>query len=263
MLSIASAANFAAIALYIAATAYLISEYKRQRAPRQRILLGLTLVALTLHGAGMQSTVFVDNGVNSSLFKLPTLFFWVINLIVLISGLRKPLYNLFIFLFPLTTAAILASHFSEGELISATPLLGHIFLAILASGFLTIATLQALLLAFQNRQLKHKHTTGVIRVLPPLQTMERLMFELLWIGEIMLTLLIASGLFIIDDIFAQQQAHTLAFSILAWIVYAILLAGRFRLGWRGNTAIRWTLGGYAILMLAYMGTQLVYQVVLG
>lgn len=263
MLSIATAANFAAIALYLGATGYLVSEYKRQRTPQQRVLLVLTGIALMLHGAGMQSTIFVAEGINSSLFKLPTLFFWVINLIVLISGLRKPLYNLFIFLFPLTAVAILASQFSEGNLISATPLLGHIFLAILASGFLTIATLQALLLAFQNRQLKNKHTTGIVRVLPPLQTMERLMFELLWIGEVMLTLLILSGLLIIDDVFAQQQAHTLAFSILAWVVYATLLIGRSRLGWRGNTAIRWTLGGYAILMLAYMGTQLVYQVLLG
>lgn len=263
MQAIVLAANYAAMLVYLIATCVLLVSLQKERTPPRRWIAAAAALAVLLHGIGMQGVVFVDEGINSGLFKLPTLFFWGINVIVLISGLRKPLYNLFIFLFPLTIVAILVAQFSDSTLISATPLLGHIVLAMLASGFLTIATLQALLLAFQNRQLKTKHATGIVRVLPPLQTMEQLMFELVWIGEVMLTLLIISGLLIIEDIYAQQQTHTLAFSILAWAIYAVLLWGRYRLGWRGNTAIRWTLGGFTALLLAYMGTQLVYQVILG
>lgn len=259
---IAAIANYAAIAVYLGTVVYLLFALKRQRPPATAAIAVPTAVALVLQAAGMQGAIFVAGGINASIFVLPNLFFWTVNLIVLVSGLRKALYNLFIFLFPLTCLAILSTVLKGDAVARVSPAVGHILLALLASGFLTLATLQALVLAFQNYQLKHKHATGIVRLLPPLQTMESLMFELLWIGQVMLTLLIVSGLLILQDIFAQQQAHTLAFSILAWIVYAILLWGRHRLGWRGNTAIRWVLGGFAILLLAYMGTQLVYQVIL-
>jgi ABC-type uncharacterized transport system permease subunit len=53
-----------------------------------------------------------------------------------------------------------------------------------------------------------------------------------------------------------------AFSIAAWMIYALLLWGRHQLGWRGYTAIRWTLAGFALLMLAYFGSKLVLELIL-
>jgi ABC-type uncharacterized transport system permease subunit len=165
-------------------------------------------------------------------------------------------------LFPLTVIAILLSQFSDSPKTSSNSDLLHVILAVLATGFLTVASLQGLLLAYQNRQLKHKHMTGAVTLLPPLQTMESLMFEMVWVGEALLTLLILSGLLVTENIREQQQAHILIFSVLAWVVYAILLWGRARLGWRGKIAVRWTLGGFFCLFLAYFGTQVVYQVIL-
>ncbi len=258
--------NSIAIAFYLLATGYLLLQFYRQQPPKTLLITTYTAIALLAHATGLNQTVFIDDGmgggIDAGLFKLPTLFFWLLNVIVLLSGLKKPLHNLFVFLSPLTVIAILMSHAGESRIISATPEVGHVFIALLASGFLTLATLQALVLAYQDHQLKHKKAGGVLRLLPPLQTMESLMFQLLWIGELLLTILIISGILIIDDVFAQKQAHTLVLSIFAWLIYAVLLWGRHRLGWRGNTAIRWTLGGFAFLMLAYVGTQMVYQVVL-
>ncbi|MGI1678646.1 MAG: cytochrome c biogenesis protein CcsA [Cellvibrionaceae bacterium] len=275
-MSFVTIVNIIAIALYLLATGYLLVQFSRQRSLQQKpqtfLIVGCSVLALTAHAIGLEQTVFVNHvglnqgattGIDAGLFKLPTLFFWLINLIVLISGLKKPLHNLFIFLFPLSSIAILVSHIGDSRIVSASPAVGHIFIALLASGFLTIATLQALALAYQDHQLKHKNTSGIIKLLPPLQTMESLMFQLLWIGEVLLTILIVSGILIIDDISAQKQAHTLIFSLLAWLIYAVLLWGRHWLGWRGNIAIRWTLGGFVLLMLAYVGTQMVYQVILG
>lgn len=262
-MSLATAANILAILVYLLGSAYLITAYVQQRPPRPRLITWLALGAVNLHGMGAYNTIVDANDFRFGIFILPTLFFWVINLLVLLSGLKKPLHSLFVFLFPLSVVAILSAQFSDSPARSADPaLLAHVLLALLAYGLLTIATLQALLLGFQNYQLKHKHATGVVQLLPPLQTMEGLMFELLWAGEGLLTLLIISGLLYTDDLIAQNQAHTMAFSVIAWVIYAVLLWGRHRLGWRGKMAVRWTLGGFVALMLAYFGTQLIYQVVL-
>ena len=103
---------------------------------------------------------------------------------------------------------------------------------------------------------------GVTRLLPPLQTMETLLFEMLWVGQVLLTLSIVTGFLFFEDLFGQRLVHKTVFSLLAWLVYAILLWGRHRNGWRGSQAVRWTLGGFAALMLAYFGTKLVLEFIL-
>ncbi|MGQ9426342.1 cytochrome C assembly family protein [Gilvimarinus sp. F26214L] len=262
-MSFATIINALAIIVYLAGSAYLIAAYLRQQPPQTRWVTAIATVAVALHGIGAYSSVFGANDFRFGVFILPTLFFWVINLMVLVSGLRKPLYNLFVFLFPLSVVAILSAQLSESPSRAVDPaLMMHILLALLAYGLLTIASFQAVLLAFQNYQLKHKHATGVIQLLPPLQTMEGLMFEMVWAGELLLTALIVSGLVYTTDLVEQNQAHTMAFSVIAWLIYAILLWGRHQLGWRGKVAVRWTLGGFVALALAYFGTQLIYQVVL-
>lgn len=138
----------------------------------------------------------------------------------------------------------------------------HILLSILAYGILTIAAFQATLLAIQDYQLKHKHPTRFIRTFPPLQTMERLLFQFLLSGEILLTVALVSGFIYLDNMFAQNVAHKTLLSCLAWVVFGILLWGRYFRGWRGSNAIRWTLAGFLLLMLAYFGSKLVREFVL-
>lgn len=262
-MSLATLANALAVFVYLAGSLYLIATYLGQRSPKLALVTAIAGLGVVLHGVGAYRSVFDGTDFRFGVLILPTLFFWAINVIVLFSSLRKPLHNLFVFLFPLSVIAILSSEFSESPVKGVDPaLVVHIVLALLAYGLLTIATLQALLLSFQDYQLKHKHTTGIVQLLPPLQTMEALMFQLLWAGEILLTILIISGLVYTEDLVEQNQAHTMAFSLIAWVIYAVLLWGRHRLGWRGKIAVRWTLGGFAALMLAYFGTQLIYQVVL-
>jgi ABC-type uncharacterized transport system permease subunit len=52
-------------------------------------------------------------------------------------------------------------------------------------------------------------------------------------------------------------------SLIAWAVFATLLWGHWKFGWRGRTAIRWTLGGFVFLMLAYFGSKMVLELMLG
>jgi ABC-type uncharacterized transport system permease subunit len=81
-------------------------------------------------------------------------------------------------------------------------------------------------------------------------------------GFVLLTLSLVSGFAFLEDMFAQHLVHKTVLSTLAWIVFGALLVGRFRYGWRGRTAIIWTLGGFVILILAYFGTKAVLELIL-
>ncbi len=258
--------NAAAIALYLAASGYLATTLFHKRSADTNWLLCFTFTALLFHGIGIQGIILGSDGYYLGFYKASSLIFWVINLIVLLSGLKKPLHNLFVFLFPMSTLAVICSMVSESPVIPYSHLgpsiASHILFSFVAYSLLTIATLQALLLAYQNYQLRHKHPTGIVRLLPPLQTMETLMFELLWAGEVLLTLSIITGFLFIQDLFAQHLIHKTVFSLISWLIYAVLLWGRYSRGWRGSVAVRWALGGFIALMLAYFGTKLVLEIIL-
>ena len=231
---------------------------------------GLILIAFALvfHLSSVYQSISTENGYILSFYKMPSLFFVVINAIVLLSSLSKPksLRNLFLFLIPFSIAAIASDVFVGSESLQATHyapgVTTHVLLSILAYSLLSIATFQALFLSYQNRQLKNKHLRGVLGIMPPLQTMESLLFELLWAGQILLSLSIVTGIIFVDNLFDQHLVHKTAFSILSWIIYAVLLWGRHFLGWRGPAAIRWTIGGFIALMLAYFGSKLVLEIIL-
>ena len=262
--SLTLGANLLALVLYSAGSLYFITRLLRQHDLERKSLLVTAAVALVFHGIGVIGNGFYREGFHLSYFGVSSLIFWAVNLLVLISSLKKALHNLFVLLYPLSALSVLASIVSKNQ---ASHLLDysiatHVILSIIAYSLLTIASLQALLLAYQSHQLKHKHLTPGVRLLPPLQTIEALLFELLWVGEIMLTLAIVSGFWFLEDMFAQHLVHKTVFSLCAWVIYAVLLWGRWQLGWRGNKAIRWALAGFICLMLAYFGSRLVLEMIL-
>jgi ABC-type uncharacterized transport system permease subunit len=258
-------ANLIALLLYLVAAVYFGSQFIRQQALNPKYLLNAAGLALIAHGLGIYGLSIKSEGFNLSFFSASSLIFWVINTIVLFSCLKKALHNLFLLLFPLSAISVLASmtgHTGETHQSLNFNIATHVVLSILAYSLLTIASLQALLLAYQNHALKNKQLTLRSRLLPPLQTMEALLFEFLWVGEILLTLAIASGFYFLEDMFAQHLVHKTVFALIAWFIYALLLWGRHQLGWRGTKAIRWTLAGFVCLMLAYFGTKLVLEFIL-
>lgn len=259
--------NAIAALCYIGAFGGLTLLAARRTNLRSPYITVLICLGILFHGAGAYFTIRTETGFDLGFFKVASLIFWVISIVVLLSSLRKPMWSLFLLLLPLTLIALGCATLANTDpsaVITLSPgIFAHILLSILSYSLLTIATLQAILLAYQNRMLKQKHPRGVMGLLPPLQTMEGLMFELLWAGEILLTLAILSGVIFIENILAQHLAHKTVFSIVSWIIYAILLWGRFRFGWRGAAAIRWALGGFAALMLAYFGSKLVLEIILG
>ena len=151
------------------------------------------------------------------------------------------------------------------QLARARPLTGSARLGVLALAGGGLLLHGALLLAVQERRLHGHHPGGFVRALPPVQTMETLMFQLIVAGFLLLTGTVVSGLFFSEQVFGRplRLNHHTVLAILAWVVYGVLLFGRWRLGWRGRVAVRWTLAGFALLVIGYFGSKFVLEVVLG
>jgi ABC-type uncharacterized transport system permease subunit len=252
--------------LYLAATGLQILRLSQRRQQIDRGVFALGLLALAFHAIIVWKIAFHNDGVDLGFFKIAALLFLVINLACITSLTRRPLQNLLIVLFPLSALAVLVSTFAP----DTAPLLSHfsggmvlhISSSILAYAVLTLAAIQAAVLALQDRQLKHRHTGGIIQILPPLQLMEGMLFELLWIGLALLTIAILSGAVFVEDIFAQSLVHKTVLTIVAWLLFSTLLWGHYQLGWRSKTAVRLTLAGFTMLVLAFFGSKLVLELIL-
>lgn len=218
--------------------------------------LWLLIEAATIHGG-------LSIGVGLAL----SLFAWQASLLLWVFALREPIHALGLAVYPVTAVCVLLGVAAPSPHPPSVPLgwpmQTHILLSLLAYGVLTLGAVQALALAIQHRRLHDHRPGGPLAGLPPLQTMETLLFRLLSAGFFLLTLAILSGALFVDDLFGQHLVHKTVLSIAAWVAFAILLWGRWQYGWRGRVAVRWTLGAYIALILAYFGSKLVLEWVLG
>ncbi len=140
----------------------------------------------------------------------------------------------------------------------------HLVISMLAYSFFTIASLHVLLMAVLEKRLHAGTLPPLLRGLPPLLAMERLLFRIIAAGFVLLTLTLASGMLFSEELFGKplQLTHKVVFGIVAWIIFGTLLLGRVRWGWRGRIAQRWTLAGFLVLLLAYIGSKFVIEVIL-
>ncbi len=228
-------------------------------------LLTIAVAAIVLHSTLLYQAILVPQGMNLGLFNALSLAALLAALWLVVSSMVEPVENLGIALLPIAAVTIvLALLFPSEHVIPHTQrgLESHILLSIMAYSLLALAAAQAVLLAIQNRHLHNRQPGGFIKSLPPLVTMEALLFQMIGGGFALLSLALVSGFVFLDNIFAQQMVHKTVLSIAAWAVFGILLWGRWRYGWRGRTAIRWTLSGFTALVLAYFGSKVVLELIL-
>lgn len=235
-----------------------------QDKPNDKVL-GVASLALILHSIILFSDIITPSGLNPSIVNSFSLVAWIIVLLFLVAELRKPVETLGIFIFPIAGLALLLELLFPGQMNinnRSFELEVHIFLSLLSYGLLAIAAAQSVLLLVQTHYLKNKHPGGFIRSLPPLQSMETLLFQIIKVGFSLLTLALLSGFIFLDNIFAQHLVHKTVLSMVAWLLFAILLWGRWHFGWRGKKAVNFTLGGFIFLMLAYFGSKIVLEIIL-
>ncbi len=233
---------------------------------KQGILI-LGLLAALLHAWVLSQQVLTSAGLDLRFFHAISLVGWMVAALFMVAALNWPLENLGVIISPLAGLGLgLDLSFQGHQVLVERHSLGldlHIAFSILAYSLLSIAAVQAVLLAVQEKHLRDRRPGGFIRALPPLETMESLLFQIIGLGFTLLTLALIKGFIFLDNIFAQHLVHKTVLSLVAWGVFAILLWGRWRFGWRGRIAIRWTLAGFAILALGYFGSKLVLELILG
>jgi ABC-type uncharacterized transport system permease subunit len=223
------------------------------------------VAAVVLQAIALNSLIYQSQGLNLGFFIAFALISWLISIQILISSIYRRIESLGVIVFPLSgIASILASLNLSDHMIqtSNTAIQAHIMVSVIAYSLITLGAFQASLLALQDRSIKHHNPGGFIKFLPPLHDMENLLFNFLIFGFIGLSASLVTGFIYLQDIFAQHLVHKTVLSIVAWLILAVLLFGRFKFGWRGKTAIRWTLLSFVFLMLSFFGSKLVLEFIL-
>jgi ABC-type uncharacterized transport system permease subunit len=222
------------------------------------------LFAVLLETYLLKELIYPSAGImNLSFFIAFALISWLVSIQIMISSLYRQLQTLGIVMFPVTGIASLLSVLmpttNDMNIVGNHLIQGHIMISIIAYSLIMLSALQALALAYQEHAIRSHHPGGFIRFLPPLHDMETLLFQMLGFGFIFLTTALLSGFFFVEDLFAQHLVHKTVLSIIGWIILAVLLFGRYRFGWRGKVAIRWTITAFIFIMLAYFGSKMVLE----
>jgi ABC-type uncharacterized transport system permease subunit len=225
------------------------------------------LVPLGLHGWLLYQGVFAKElhfgfaQALSVMMFLGVAVYWVESLFYSLEGMQPLLLPLAAVAAPLP--ALFPGLAASGAYAEAAEFKLHLALAMIAYGLFVIALLHAALMSFAER---HLHLKGTVAFpnLPPLLTLEALLFRMIGAAFVFLTLTLVTGIAFSETLFgrALRFDHKTVFAILSWLIFAWLLAGRWRYGWRGRTALRWTLSGFVMLLLAYVGSRFVLEVLL-
>ena len=245
---------------------YLLVNGLRHHSLNRRLNLALGCAALLAHGLMVFHGLFKPDGLQLGAISMASLFMWVVVTLSTASCLFRRIEPLLAPSYPLALLTVVIELVYSDTTPPTTGLskgmLFHIATSLMAYSVMTLAFSQAVLIWIQNYQLKHRHIHDVLRLLPPLQTMEETLFDLVITGFGLLTVAILTGFVYVDDLFAQHLAHKTALTLLSWGVLATLIAGRFIWGWRGMMAVRWTLTGFVLLLLGFFGSKVVLEFIL-
>jgi len=228
----------------------------------------LVLIPLALHGYLLAQDVYAGGGFNLSISNALSMIIWLTLLVYWVARFFYPIGGLQALVLPLAAIIVLLPEvFPTENQLTNTGLFAfkaHIGAAMLAYSLFTIATLHAVLISQVENRLHHAMMPRILQNLPPLMTMETLLFRMIGIGFLLLTLTLASGIVFSEQIFGKvwQFNHKVLFGFISWGVFAILLWGHHFYGWRGRIAVRWTVSGFIFLLLAYLGSQFVLEVLL-
>ena len=265
--------HFVVVFIYLAVAADFWRGAKTA-ASEQSLKLHSALIALGLviHGWLLYQDIFgadFGSGLNLGFFNALSLIFWLTVLVYWFANLKHQLQSLQAFvlppaaLFALAPALEVSNHYVPN---ASQPLfMAHIAIALIAYSLFTFAALHALLMTIAERSLHNKPTLIKLPSFPPLMLMEDLLFKVITTGFVLLTITLISGMFFSEQLYGKplEFTHKIVFSIASWLIYGWLLFGRYQYGWRGKKAINLTLLGFVLLLLAYVGSKFILQVMLG
>jgi ABC-type uncharacterized transport system permease subunit len=258
------AAAYAALAVLM----YRAAAHPRAARDAAAALHWLTLLPLGLHTWLLYRVVLAPDGMHLGVGVAVSLIVWMTVLIYWLGCFFYRLQSLQVFILGAAALLVLeplllpaARPVAHSELAAFR---AHLLISLAAYSLFFIASLQALTMAVLERRLHGGALPPYLQSLPPLLTMERLLFRLIGAGFVLLTLTLGSGMLFSEELLGRplQFNHKVVFGILSWLIFGALLGGRRLYGWRGRVALRWTLAGFLVLVLAYVGSRFVVEVIL-
>lgn len=255
-----------AILGYLATAFWLVHEALHPGTKHRRLALLPACLATTAHALLLFLPQLQGQVPDLHFFRALSLVAWAMVLVVLLAVRNQRTQILLVVILPIAALASLLHLFAPAQSGAAGgvdwQIRLHVVIAMSAYALLSIAALQALLFAWQDRLLRERRLGLALRAMPPLAAMEALLFQFIAGGFALLTLTILSGALFIHDWMAQHLVHKTVLTLAAWLLFGILLYGHYRHGWRGRRAVRWTLGGMGVLLLAFFGSKFVLEVLL-
>ena len=254
--------------IYFAVAADFWRDAKAKNVHSLKLHSTMIALGLLIHAWLLYQGIFAAS-FNLGFYNALSAIFWLTVLVYWLANLKHELHSLQAFVLPPAAVFALVPAFEVNNHYlpqAAQPLfMAHIGIALLAYSLFTFAALHALLMTIAERSLHNKPTLIKLPSFPPLMLMESLLFSVIKIGFVLLTLTLISGMLFSEHIFGKpmQFTHKVVFSFASWIIYGWLLFGRYQYGWRGKKAINLTLIGFVLLLLAYVGSKFILQVLMG
>lgn len=272
LLQLLPPALYAVLAVYFVRTRWRTGGSPTALAPAR----GLTaaerlalLAALVVHGLVLREQIFPASGMRFGFADALAMMLWLALVFYWIESFYARLEGLQTLALPLAAVCALLPvvwpgqhHAIDGDNLAFR---AHFLLAMLAYSLFTLAALHALLMAAAEKRLHQGRLTRALITLPPLLTMETLLFRLITVAFVLLTATLGTGVLFSETLFGKAFPlnHKTFFALASWLLFGVLLLGRHLRGWRGRVALRWTMGGFLTLLLAYVGTRFVFEVLLG
>ncbi|MEO8144220.1 MAG: cytochrome c biogenesis protein CcsA [Betaproteobacteria bacterium] len=269
VIHVVASALYAALALHFWNTRWRVRPAAAQPSPGELRTWerAAILLSLALHGWLLFDEIFAAQQMRFGFAQALSMMLWLAVAICWLENLAYRIEALYPMVLLIAALCAPLPGFFSGRVTPDAYSLQfklHLFAGMVAYSLFAVATLHAVLISIVERQL-HAHPSVADRGMPPLLSLEALVFRLTGAAFAVLTLTVAVGIAYSETIFgrAMRFDHKTVFVVLSWLIFGLLLAGRLLYGWRGRTALRWTLAGFLMLMLAYPGSRFVLEVVLG
>jgi ABC-type uncharacterized transport system permease subunit len=248
---------------------YALSAWAMLRSVRQPrlepVAWVLTLVAIFGHSDVIIHMMRLNGPFSIGVLEALSLLGWTLAVLacVICIDRQNRVLGAILLMSAAVGAALTGAGRSYAEATVGWELTAHILLSMAAAALLFAAAVTALLLVFLDRRLRARRVADLSGGLPPLDALEKIMFRLVAAGFGLLTLALLTGFLFVTNLFAQNLVQKTVLSLIAWLIFGVLLVGRLRFGWRGRSAVRWTLSGFGMLAIAYFGVKFVLEYMFG
>lgn len=258
------------IAVYAALSGFVWVFHKKYQNKKYPLAVELAVLgaALLVHGATLLLPVLQDHVLITGFGYSLSLIVWLMLMMYCLGSFFYCLRGLQLLLYPCAAACLALGFVFPGKFIGYQigdlPFMLHIASSLLAYGLFGIVTLFAVLILLLNRSLHKRRFSSLVRFLPPLLSLEKIMFRGMLAGFVLLTYSVVSGTFFAESVFGKPMTftHKTVFGVLSWLIYGGLLLKHSMMAWRGKKAAVWTIVGFVSLILAYVGSKFVLEIIL-